>query len=97
VAAGLDAIIVADYGKGLLTSRWRITLPDGARAQQNPDRRPSPSHSLSWQGATAIKPNRAEAFMVVGLPASDPWCRCFLTPAARGWEPLLQLWKPGAS
>ena len=69
----VDAIIVADYGKGFLTqpladyicrvasSRGRILTID-----------PHPHTSLSWKGATAVKPNRAEAFLAAGLAPSDP-------------------------
>jgi D-beta-D-heptose 7-phosphate kinase/D-beta-D-heptose 1-phosphate adenosyltransferase len=68
-----DAVIVADYGKGFLTQpladcigRWaginrKILTVD-----------PHPHTSLAWSNATAVKPNRAEAFLAAGLPPSDP-------------------------
>jgi D-beta-D-heptose 7-phosphate kinase/D-beta-D-heptose 1-phosphate adenosyltransferase len=69
---GLDAIIVADYGKGFLTQPLADYICRTARAHGKiltVD--PHPHTSLSWQGATAIKPNRSEAFIAAGLPPSD--------------------------
>jgi D-beta-D-heptose 7-phosphate kinase/D-beta-D-heptose 1-phosphate adenosyltransferase len=68
-----DAVIAADYGKGYLTQpladyishvaseRGKILTVD-----------PHPHTSLRWHGATAIKPNRAEAFLAAGLRPADP-------------------------
>ena len=68
-----DAVIVADYGKGYLTQpladyichaasqRGKILTVD-----------PHPHTSLRWHHATAIKPNRTEAFLAAGLRPSDP-------------------------
>jgi D-beta-D-heptose 7-phosphate kinase/D-beta-D-heptose 1-phosphate adenosyltransferase len=70
---GLDAIIVADYGKGFLTQPLANYICRTARAHRKiltVD--PHPHTSLSWQGATAVKPNRSEAFIAAGLPLSDP-------------------------
>ena len=70
---GLDGIIVADYGKGFLTQPLADHICRTARAHRKiltVD--PHPHTSLSWHGATAIKPNRAEAFIAAGLPPSDP-------------------------
>ena len=69
----LDGIIVADYGKGFLTQPLADHICRQARAHGKVlavD--PHPHTSLSWQGATAIKPNRAEAFIAAGLPIPDP-------------------------
>ena len=69
----LDGIIVADYGKGFLTQPWADHICRQARAHGKVlavD--PHPHTLLSWQGATAIKPNRAEAFIAAGLPNPDP-------------------------
>ena len=70
---GADAVIVADYGKGFLTQPLadRIcakTRERGALLTVDPH----PHTSLAWRGATAIKPNRAEAFLAAGLPPSEP-------------------------
>jgi rfaE bifunctional protein kinase chain/domain len=70
---GLDGIIVADYGKGFLTQPLADYICRAARAHckiLTVD--PHPHTSLSWQGATAVKPNRSEAFIAAGLPPSDP-------------------------
>jgi len=69
----LDAIIVADYGKGFLTQPLADHICRTARAHGKiltVD--PHPHTSLSWEGATAIKPNRQEAFLAAGLAPSDP-------------------------
>jgi D-beta-D-heptose 7-phosphate kinase/D-beta-D-heptose 1-phosphate adenosyltransferase len=69
----LDAIIVADYGKGFLTQPLADHICRTARAHGKlltVD--PHPHTSLSWQGATAVKPNRSEAFIAAGMPPSDP-------------------------
>ena len=33
---------------------------------------PNPRHSVDWRGVTAVKPNRAEAFLAAGVPWRDP-------------------------
>src|SRR6185503_3103210 len=72
VIAGYDAIIVADYGKGFLTQLLADSITAAARAHGKiltVD--PHPHTSLCWQGVSAIKPNRAEAFIAAGLSPSD--------------------------
>jgi D-beta-D-heptose 7-phosphate kinase/D-beta-D-heptose 1-phosphate adenosyltransferase len=98
MAAGLDGIIVADYGKGLLTQPLADHICRTARAHGKiltVD--PHPYTSLSWQGATAVKPNRAEAFMAAGLPPSDPVAPVLSDqPLLEAGNRLLQLWKTGS-
>ena len=98
MVAGLDAIIVADYGKGLLSQPLADYICRTARAHGKiltVD--PHPYTSLSWQGATAIKPNRAEAFMAAGLPPSDPVAPVLSDqPLLEAGNRLLQLWKTGS-
>jgi len=68
----VDAIVVADYGKGFLNQALADHICRVARAQGRVlavD--PHPHTSLSWPGATVIKPNRTEAFLAAGLPAAD--------------------------
>ena len=68
-----DAVIAADYGKGFLTQPLVDVICRMAREHRKilaVD--PHPHTSLSWHGATAVKPNRAEAFLAAGLPVSDP-------------------------
>jgi D-beta-D-heptose 7-phosphate kinase/D-beta-D-heptose 1-phosphate adenosyltransferase len=70
--AEVDAIIVADYGKGYLTQPLADYICRSAREHGKiltVD--PHPHTSLCWRNATAIKPNRAEAFSAAGIPPSD--------------------------
>ncbi len=60
-AAEVDAIIVADYISGKARETGAVLAVD-----------PHPHTLLRWRGATAIKPNRAEAFIAAGLRPSDP-------------------------
>jgi rfaE bifunctional protein kinase chain/domain len=69
----VDAVIVADYGKGFLTQPLADYICAAARKHGTilaVD--PHPHTSLSWHGVTAIKPNRIEAFLAAGLPPSEP-------------------------
>jgi rfaE bifunctional protein kinase chain/domain len=73
IAAQVDGVIVADYGKGFLTQALADHICQWAQAHRivlTVD--PHPHTSLRWNGATAIKPNRIEAFLAAGLPPSDP-------------------------
>ena len=96
--AGADAIVVADYGKGFVTQALADAICSEARAQRKilaVD--PHPYTSLQWSGATAIKPNRTEAFLAAGMPPSDPVSPVLqdvaLLEAARR---LGQIWNPGS-
>jgi D-glycero-beta-D-manno-heptose-7-phosphate kinase len=73
MVAVVDAIVVADYGKGFVTQALadhlcRIARQHGKILTVDPH----PPTSLSWQGVTAVKPNRIEAFLAAGLPPSEP-------------------------
>ena len=70
---GVDAIVVSDYCKGFLTQ----SLADHICALASRHRKvltvdPHPRNLLKWPGATALKPNRAEAFLAAGMHPSDP-------------------------
>lgn len=70
---GVDAVVVADYGKGFVTQAicdhlCRSCAGKGKVLAVDPH----PHTSLEWKGATAIKPNRLEAFLAAGMPASEP-------------------------
>ncbi|MCX7712781.1 MAG: bifunctional ADP-heptose synthase [Chthoniobacterales bacterium] len=66
-AAEADALIIEDYGKGLLSQgfvdkviqifgKWgRVITVD-----------PNPNNPLNWRGVSAVKPNRLEAFAAAG-------------------------------
>ena len=69
----VDAVIVADYGKGFVTQ----ALADHITRAVCDHKKiltvdPHPHTSIAWHGATAIKPNRAEAFLAAGMPPADP-------------------------
>jgi D-beta-D-heptose 7-phosphate kinase/D-beta-D-heptose 1-phosphate adenosyltransferase len=73
MVAGVDAIVVADYGKGFVTQPLANHLCRSARAHGKiltVD--PHPHTSLAWAGVTAVKPNRLEAFIAAGMPPSEP-------------------------
>jgi len=94
--AAVDAVIIADYGKGFLTQPLADVIREKALAAHTiltVD--PHPHTSLVWKDATAIKPNRMEAFLAAGLPAAEPvepvLADHALLEAARR---LMELWRP---
>ena len=92
----VDAIVVADYGKGFVTQELADFLCRAAREHGKVlavD--PHPHTSLGWRGATAVKPNRLEAFLAAGMAPSDPVepalaDRALLEAGRR----LLERWQP---
>jgi len=67
-----DALILEDYGKGFLNQSFvdevgRLAAAAGKILTVDPN----VNNPLRWPGATAIKPNRAEAFAAVGRPLSE--------------------------
>jgi D-beta-D-heptose 7-phosphate kinase/D-beta-D-heptose 1-phosphate adenosyltransferase len=91
-----DGIVVADYGKGALDQTvadhiGRVARDRGKVLTVDPH----PHTPLVWKGATAIKPNRIEAFHAAGMRLTPP-----VEPATED-EPLLraaralqQSWQP---
>lgn len=82
--AGLDAIIIEDYGKGFVTqplvsSLVRLAREHGKLLTVDP----SPRNPLDWKGVSLVKPNRLEAFAAAGMddrhmpgdPMADPQLR----------------------
>jgi len=70
-AAEVDAVIVCDYGKGVVTQM----LLDGLKAVCRKrglwlSLDPKPVHRLNWEGFSLITPNRKEAFELAGM--EDP-------------------------
>lgn len=65
----LDAIIIADYGKGFIVQELvdRI-LRHAKKYQKIVTIDPNPNNPLKWKGATLIKPNRNEALHSVNIP-----------------------------
>jgi D-beta-D-heptose 7-phosphate kinase/D-beta-D-heptose 1-phosphate adenosyltransferase len=94
----VDAIVVADYGKGFLTQPLADYICHAARAHGKiltVD--PHPHTSLRWRGATAVKPNRAEAFLAAGLPPSDPIDPVLAdVPLLEAGRRLMDAWETGS-
>ena len=68
-----DAIIFEDYGKGFVTTELVSEIARQARAAGKiVAADPNPRHSVDWRGVTAVKPNRAEAFLGSGVPWREP-------------------------
>lgn len=63
-----DAVVVSDYGKGLLEQPLVDYLCSLARSRGKIlSIDPNPHNPRQWRGATAIKPNRHEAYQAAGL------------------------------
>jgi len=70
--ANVDAIIFEDYGKGFLTRELVGRIARDARAAKKiVTADPNPHNLIDWSGMTAVKPNRAEAFLAAGIPDRD--------------------------
>ncbi len=70
--ANLDAIIFEDYGKGFLARDLIGPIAREARAVKKVvTADPNPHNLIDWSGMTAVKPNRAEAFLAAGIPNRD--------------------------
>ena len=68
----LDAIIFEDYGKGFLDADLVRRITEIARrVGKIVTVDPNPRHPTDWHNVTAVKPNRAEAFLAAGIPARD--------------------------
>ena len=68
VVESLDGIVVSDYGKGFVSQPLadHIARLAGAHGKiLTVD--PHPHRAIRWRGASAIKPNRAEAFLAAGM------------------------------
>jgi D-beta-D-heptose 7-phosphate kinase/D-beta-D-heptose 1-phosphate adenosyltransferase len=70
----LDGLIISDYGKGFITQELiDAIMPIAKSAGLVITVDPNPKNPLNWQGVTAVKPNRGEAFREVGIDeASHP-------------------------
>jgi rfaE bifunctional protein kinase chain/domain len=69
----VDAVIIEDYGKGLLDRDLAGEITAQARGAGKPVAvDPNPNNPIPWHGVTVIKPNRHEAFAAAGLPWSEP-------------------------
>jgi D-beta-D-heptose 7-phosphate kinase/D-beta-D-heptose 1-phosphate adenosyltransferase len=71
--AQIDAVILEDYGKGLLSAELIEQIcKDAMAAGKVVSGDPNPRHPLEWKNMTVVKPNRNEAFLAAGMPWSDP-------------------------
>ena len=69
----IDAIIVEDYGKGMLEQEFAKSICAlASKAGKILAVDPNPHNPLAWRHMSVIKPNRAEAFASAGLPFSEP-------------------------
>jgi D-beta-D-heptose 7-phosphate kinase/D-beta-D-heptose 1-phosphate adenosyltransferase len=69
----IDAIIVEDYGKGMLGQEFAAAICTLAnRAGKILAIDPNPNNPLAWKHVTVMKPNRSEAFASAGLPQTEP-------------------------
>jgi rfaE bifunctional protein kinase chain/domain len=69
----LDALILTDYDKGLLTQKFVDAVIASSRKLGkivNVD--PKPSNTIRWHDVTCVTPNRSEAFRAAGRPITDP-------------------------
>ena len=70
--ANIDAIIFEDYGKGFVMRELVAQIAREARAARKIiTADPNPHNLIDWSGMTAVKPNRAEAFLAAGIPSRD--------------------------
>lgn len=70
--AEADAVIVADYGKGFITQPFADHICRAVRARGKVLTIDPHTHtSVQWRNASAIKPNRDEAFSAAGVAPSD--------------------------
>ena len=98
LVTGSDAVLIEDYGKGLLDQPFVDAILETASSRGilvTCD--PNPKNPLEWPGIATIKPNRAEAFAAAGIPLSPPVHPVERDSALlRVGEVLLDRWNAGA-
>jgi D-beta-D-heptose 7-phosphate kinase/D-beta-D-heptose 1-phosphate adenosyltransferase len=66
--AAYDAVIIEDYGKGLLDQEVvDVAIAEARRHGKIVTVDLNPKNPLNWNGATAVKPNRPEALACAGI------------------------------
>jgi len=68
----IDGLIIEDYGKGFVSQELVdevVPIAQAAGVVVTVD--PNPTNRLNWQGVTAVKPNRSEAFQEAGVATED--------------------------
>ena len=90
----LDAIIIEDYAKGFLTQEFVDRVATMAREHGKiVTVDPNPRNALRWNGVTAVKPNRTEAYHVAGCPPAEIITPVLDDPVLRAaGERLLEKW-----
>jgi D-beta-D-heptose 7-phosphate kinase/D-beta-D-heptose 1-phosphate adenosyltransferase len=90
-----NAIIFEDYGKGFVTTELVSQIARAARtAGKIVAADPNPRHLVDWHGVTAVKPNRAEAFLAAGVPWREPDdAPAKDTDLSRAGKALLEKWE----
>jgi D-beta-D-heptose 7-phosphate kinase/D-beta-D-heptose 1-phosphate adenosyltransferase len=90
-----DAVIFEDYGKGFLSGDLVRHISEAALAAGKiVTADPNPHHQVEWNGLTAVKPNRHEAFLAAGLPWSDAAPEPTTDkPLLKAGEVLLKKWQ----
>ena len=93
--AKTDAVIFEDYGKGFLGGDLvRQISEEALAAGKIVTADPNPHHQVEWNGLTAVKPNRHEAFLAAGLPWSDAAAEPTKDkPLLKAGELLLKKWQ----
>jgi D-glycero-beta-D-manno-heptose-7-phosphate kinase len=91
----VDAVIIEDYGKGLLDLDLAGEFVAEARAAGKPvSVDPNPNNPIPWHGVTVVKPNRHEAFAAAGIPWSEPASHPLEDrPLLKAGEILLEKWE----
>lgn len=92
----LDAVVVSDYAKGFLGQALADRVSQAAtRAGKILTVDPTPKNPLRWSGASAIKPNRAEAFEFAAVPYAEPAGEPLEDPALlHAAAALVEKWAP---
>lgn len=68
----VDAVIFEDYGKGFISADLVSQIARDAKAASKiVTADPNPRNPIDWNGMTAVKPNRSEAFLAAGLTSND--------------------------
>lgn len=88
----LDAVVVSDYDKGVITADFSRLILKAARKRRVPlIVAPKPPHFSFFRGADVIVPNKKEAEGVIGrvLNREDDWLGAGRTLAKRSAAPVL--------
>jgi len=69
----VDAVLLSDYGKGIVSEALITRMIDGGRSRGIPVALdPKPRRDLRFEGIDLLTPNRTEALEMAGLPSRTP-------------------------